>query len=196
MNANLEFLKQSETFPAKVASSFNWIYILSFTRTNTAAFTFSLLDSSCRSRSTLLDKEDQQPSVSTSQQQQQPITLASHWFLSFKFFISNCSQIHSRFKLMCIHCRHKPLPNLQYHFIQKVPVHSLTQDQLQNHSSHSANNPGEKGRSRRDYEETESLLSAHPGSGRFSDQQLLWRCCRPHRLYQSQLPAKQRAKSQ
>lgn len=142
----LGVLKQSKTFQAKAASSFSWIYILSFTRTNTAAFPISPSDSSCRGRTTLLDKEHQQPSVSTSQQQQQqPITLASHWFLSCKFLISNRSQIHSRFKLMCIHCRYKSLPNLQYHFIQKVPVHSFMQGQLQNHSSHSASNPREKG---------------------------------------------------
>lgn len=42
MNANLQFLKQSKTFKPKVATSFNLIYILSFTQTNTATFTISL----------------------------------------------------------------------------------------------------------------------------------------------------------
>lgn len=86
------------------------------------------------------------------------------------------------------------LPNLQYHFIQNVPVHCSYRISCKNHSSHPANNPQEKERSSWDCEEKKSLLSAHPGNGRFSDQQLLWRCCRPHRLYQSQLPVKTKSK--
>lgn len=41
MNANLQFLKQRKTFKSKVTTSFKLIYILSFTRTNTATFTIS-----------------------------------------------------------------------------------------------------------------------------------------------------------
>lgn len=80
----------------KVANSFNLIYIFKFYTDKHCNLHNQSLDSSCRNRIILLDKENQQPCVNTSQQQQQqPITLSFHWFLSFKILISNCSQIQS-----------------------------------------------------------------------------------------------------